>query len=702
MKIDEAPDAVSVEETAWVNRKAGSSILGHGVECFALAWTAGLLAAFLDRIVPAMLLFLAALAAVWFADKRRCTAQCAAAVIGFSLGMLLWAGYDIMIRQPVCAMAGKTVECTGYVTDITEIRGGRSVYTLRTKIAGHTQSIDWYADTEQPQIRISDTVVLKAALSAIEPDYRYHTAEYQAGKGKYLRIYDAEVIAHQPGSGFLPRRMLRDYRVYIKDLIYQKTAPQDAALLCAMIFGDKSGLDSETSDLLQHSGIGHIAVVSGLHLVMFCAVLGRLLRRTSARLRFLLLALGMAVFILLVDASVSVFRAALMLLIANAAGLFRRERDTLRSLSLAVLICTAAAPYVIGSASFWLTVSAVLGIGVIAPYLTNGLKCPRIIKDLLSFCCVSAAVFPAALLLCGESSVLAPFCNLLILPAGTLALCIGFLLLLTGGLTAFLLPSAGILCQCVRAGAGLLTRLPFAYLQAAEPPVLVSVLLGAVILLTALAAGIGRKQFLTAFLAVCTALSCIAAFSTAMSARQLRVALLGGSKQAAAVISLGGTDMVIDLTDQPRNAQYTAAYLERYGMTHPALLILNKGRAAAGYQEAFAGFDVQSALIRGADEWREDCTFCGVQPKFCGDDEMKITFDTAEITLSGEKIRICWNGMTVDILPSDSGEASKANAVIRYGEPLCSFALAGSKHPAAGNNMVLRLTKNGRGDVIPA
>lgn len=685
-----------------MNRKAGSSIRGHGVECFTLAWTAGLLAAFLDRIVPALLLFAAGLLAVWIADRRRCTIQCAAAVIGFSLGMLLWTGYDVMIRQPVCGMAGRTVECTGYVTDVTEIRGGRNISTLRTEIAGHRQSVDWYADAEQTQIRIGDTVVLKAALSVIEPDYRYHTAEYQAGKGKYLRIYDAELISHQPDSGFSLRRTLRDYRAYIKNLIYEKTAPQDAALLCAMIFGDKSGLDSETSDLLRHSGIGHIAVVSGLHLVMFCAVLGRLLRRTSARLRFLLLALGMAVFILLVDASVSVFRAALMLLIANAAGLFGRERDTLRSLSLAVLICTAAAPYIIGSVSFWLTVSAVLGIGVIAPCLTADLRAPRIVRDFLSFCCVSGAVFPASLLLCGEGSVLAPLCNLLILPAGTLALCIGFLLLLTGGLTAFLLPAAGMLVRFVRAAAGLLTRLPVTYLRATELPVLISVLLGAAILLVLLAAGIRPKHFAAAVLYVCTALVCIALVSSAVTARQLRIAVLGGSRQAAAVISCGRSVMVVDLTDQPRNAQYAAAFMERQALTHPAMLVLNQGRAAAGYQDAFAGFDVGSVLIREADAWRENCTLCGVQPEFCGTDGMKITFKDMTVTLLGETVRIQWNGMTVEILPADNGETPKANAVIRYGEPLCSFALAGSKRPAAGNNMVLRLTADGRGDVIPA
>ena len=48
------------------------------------------------------------------------------------------------------------------------------------------------------------------------------------------------------------------------------------------------------------------------------------------------------------------------------------------------------------------------------------------------------------------------------------------------------------------------------------------------------------------------------------------------------------------------------------------------------------------------------------------------------------------------------GRCTRSDAVIRYGEPLCSFALAGSKRPPAGNNMVLRLTADGRGDVIPA
>ena len=57
---------------------------------------------------------------------------------------------------------------------------------------------------------------------------------------------------------------------------------------------------------------------------------------------------------------------------------------------------------------------------------------PGIGRDLLQFCCLSVTVFPVSVLLCGESSLLAPVCNLVILPLGTAVLWLGFVFLLTG------------------------------------------------------------------------------------------------------------------------------------------------------------------------------------------------------------------------------------------------------------------------------
>ena len=114
--------------------------------------------------------------------------------------------------------------------------------------------------------------------------------------------------------------------------------------------------------------------------------------------------------------------------------------------------------------------SGVLGIGVIAPYMTAELKCSAQKRTFLQLCCVSAAVFPASVLLCGESSLLGPVCNLLILPVCTAALMLGFAVLFSGGFFAFLLPAAGMLCRFVRFLTGLAGRLPFSHLTVSAGP----------------------------------------------------------------------------------------------------------------------------------------------------------------------------------------------------------------------------------------
>ena len=76
-----------------------------------------------------------------------------------------------------------------------------------------------------------------------------------------------------------------------------------------------------------------------MHLVLFCMALGWLFRllQIPAKVQFLLLLPAIAVFMLLVDSSVSVSRAACMLLIVRAAPLFGRRGDTLRALCLTIL-----------------------------------------------------------------------------------------------------------------------------------------------------------------------------------------------------------------------------------------------------------------------------------------------------------------------------------------------------------------------------
>ena len=129
---------------------------------------------------------------------------------------------------------------------------------------------------------------------------------------------------------------------------------QEAGLLCAMLLGDKSGLDDETKTSLYRLGIGHVTAVSGLHLTLLCTLvswlLGRL--RLGKRAAFFVQTAVMTGFVLCTGISHSACRAAVMLLVVYSGDVFHRQSDPLNALCIAALALTGTRPYLIGSAPF--------------------------------------------------------------------------------------------------------------------------------------------------------------------------------------------------------------------------------------------------------------------------------------------------------------------------------------------------------------
>ena len=181
MKITETVRAKhSPAVSEHLKRKADSIACTYGAELFTLGWIAGLLSAFLGGAVPAAaaaLLLTAVLLLLW---KKHMLAVYLRVCAGILLGLAVWTGYDLAVRQPLFALDGTVQICTGTVTDAEQLRDGRTRYTLRTELAGHRISTDWYASAEIPRLQTGDTVKLNAELTRIQPDYRYHTAAYQA------------------------------------------------------------------------------------------------------------------------------------------------------------------------------------------------------------------------------------------------------------------------------------------------------------------------------------------------------------------------------------------------------------------------------------------------------------------------------------------------------------------------------------------
>ncbi|MGN1376629.1 MAG: ComEC/Rec2 family competence protein [Prevotella sp.] len=138
-----------------------------------------------------------------------------------------------------------------------------------------------------------------------------------------------------------------------------------AAVISAMVFGDKSALSVTLKEAYSVSGVAHVLALSGLHLAIIFAVLSVLLYPVRKRIvsnGFIIVAIWMYVFI--VGLSVSVLRSALMLTIYTLVNAINRDKMSLNALSVAAVIICIANPLAIYDVGFQMSFAAVLFINV--------------------------------------------------------------------------------------------------------------------------------------------------------------------------------------------------------------------------------------------------------------------------------------------------------------------------------------------------
>lgn len=140
-----------------------------------------------------------------------------------------------------------------------------------------------------------------------------------------------------------------------------------AAMLPALVLGDTSTVPPTTVADFRVAGLTHLTAVSGANVTIVCgAVLlaaGVLGPRTSA----LLAALALAAFVVVVQPSASVLRAAVMGAVTLVAVVTHRRRQAIPALAGSVLVLLIAAPELAVDAGFALSVTATAGLVVLAP-----------------------------------------------------------------------------------------------------------------------------------------------------------------------------------------------------------------------------------------------------------------------------------------------------------------------------------------------
>jgi competence protein ComEC len=191
---------------------------------------------------------------------------------------------------------------------------------------------------------------------------------------------------------------------------------EQAAMLPALILGDTSAVGAETSRDFRAAGMTHLTAVSGANVTIVCAAVLFSARLIGPRAAVALAAAALLAFVIVVQPTASVLRAAVMGAIALAGMLSSRRRQAIPALSAAVLILLVVAPHLAVDVGFALSVLATAALVVIAPAWSRrltGRGCPKPLADAIAVA-LAAHVVTAPLVagISGQLSLVAAVANL--------------------------------------------------------------------------------------------------------------------------------------------------------------------------------------------------------------------------------------------------------------------------------------------------
>jgi competence protein ComEC len=193
-----------------------------------------------------------------------------------------------------------------------------------------------------------------------------------------------------------------------------------AALLPALALGDTSGLTSQTVADFRVAGLTHLTAVSGANVTIVCGAVLLSAALIGPRAAVGLAALALLGFVVVVQPSASVQRAAVMGAITLLAVLSRRRRQAIPALCGCVLVLLVGAPELAVDIGFALSVSATAALVVLAPRWSRrltGRGWPKPLADAVSVA-VAAQLVTAPLVagISGTVSVVSVAANLAVTP----------------------------------------------------------------------------------------------------------------------------------------------------------------------------------------------------------------------------------------------------------------------------------------------
>lgn len=196
----------------------------------------------------------------------------------------------------------------------------------------------------------------------------------------------------------------------LMNTIYSILPAREAGVMAAMVLGDKTGLGWEFYQKLKDTGLVHLVIVSGSNVMLIVSGLIESFAGWVGRKWSILMGLVLGwSYVGMVGWEAPVMRAMLLVSIFYWAQILGRKYDLVRALVLAVVIMMVADREIVTSVSFWLSMTAFVGV------VTMPKRGRHIGRPTLETVWVSLWVTPILGLVFGRVSVIAPVANMMVI-----------------------------------------------------------------------------------------------------------------------------------------------------------------------------------------------------------------------------------------------------------------------------------------------
>lgn len=389
-------------------RLVPAALTAWGVTAAGIVWQVG----------PALAVVCVVLGLGWWAAARRHTDEhsllrvavagvLGAAVVGAGFGVAVGLRSDAARNHPI----GQRFGTTAWVT-ITPVENPRPVTGGRVMLRGDLMAV--------AESGVSGPVVVFApgadfGLAWAGQPVRFRARIAPPGRRDLTVAVLTAVGRPEFGRASTVHRVAQTVRERFAFAARDALPGDQAAILPGLVLGDTSAVTAATTAEFRIAGLTHLTAVSGANVTIVCGAVLLSARLIGPRPAVGLAALALVVFVVVVQPTASVLRAAVMGAIALVAVLSGRRRQAIPALSATVIVLMVAAPQLAVDLGFALSVSATAALVVLAPAWSSRLVARGWPKPLADALCIALAAqlvtAPLVAAISGRFSLVAVLAN---------------------------------------------------------------------------------------------------------------------------------------------------------------------------------------------------------------------------------------------------------------------------------------------------